>query len=443
VASQLDQLLGYLERQGVSEVALSPGKPITMTTPKGVVNVTGRSLTFDQLASIVRGTPIEALVADETSGPDPVVVTLGKRDVMIAIERAGDTLTVRLRSADVPQPRPRGARARTKPPVSRTRTVPPSDTLKAPAMPAPKAPAEPTEPTEPTEPEESVEISLEPDVPLADIRASTRDLLAPAGAQMPPSALDELPRKRSSSIAPPLPAGPHPNDMRARSPSLSPFAGVPVTPSPPPTSPLDVGELPGRPPPQAPLDPSTSSAAPPPIEVPLPPPRRNKLRIDVSSIDDGASVTHDGSSGAIALPRGRALDALGLPGDLGTHLRERTLVIVASLRGHGKTSTLDALVDVIDRAGAPHVITIDELRDRESVDFAITAAESGYLVLATITAPNAAASIERIIDHYPGMAHGRVKTRLLGAVGLVIGKRLPPTPSEIIAGAALRALLGN
>jgi len=417
VASQLDQLLGYLDRPGVTEVALCPGKPITMTTPKGVINVTGRSLTFDQLASIVRGTPIEALVADEAASAEPVLLALGGRDITIVIERRGESPTVRLQKSEIAKPR-----TRTKPKAGGG-TSPPSDKLKPPAMPAPKL-----------------------DEPI-----NLDDMLLPPGSAMPPSPLDELPRPRSSSIAPPMPTGPHPNDMRPRSNSMSPFAGLPLT---TPSAPIPVLPASGSVPLPG-LTPLPGLAPAPESELPVPPPRSsgNKLRIDVSAMAEPPPSIGRDASGIITLERGpstplardvRTLDALGLPSDLGRMVgRERSLVVITAPHGHGKTSTLAALCDVIDRASVAHVITIDELRDRESVDFAITAAETGYLVIATITAPTPAAAIDRIVDHYPGMAHGRVRTRLIGSVGAVICKRLPPTPSEIVTGPALRILLGD
>ncbi len=216
----------------------------------------------------------------------------------------------------------------------------------------------------------------------------------------------------------------------------------------PPQAVLDHG------PPGLSLDQSAPAQA---FDIELPPPREsrpsgNRLRIDVSMPPPIAAPDRDGS-GILALPRhksvplaptARSLEALGLPPDIAATVScERSLVLITAPEGHGKTSTLAALFDLIDRTLIQNVITIDELRDRESFDLALTAAESGYLVLATLAAATPRAALDSLLDHYPGMAHGRVKTRMLGALNAVIAKRLPPTPTDVITGSSLKSLIGD
>jgi hypothetical protein len=190
-------------------------------------------------------------------------------------------------------------------------------------------------------------------------------------------------------------------------------------------------------------------------DIPLPPPRTMpRLKIDVSS---GATAPRDAGSASGERQRttpparaahgsvstGRTLEALGLPSELGLLIRrERSLVLVAAPRGHGKTSTVTTLGDVVDRSAGLHVVVIDELRDAASIDMAISAAESGYLVLATVPAESVAAGLEHIVRRYAEGGLGPVRNRLLDVLTVAIGKRLPPAASEIVVGDALRTLLG-
>lgn len=413
MATQLEQLLAQLDRPGVTELTLTVGSPITIHTVKGVMNVTARPLGNDQLMAIVRGTALEAILADETAAAEPVSLKLGARAVTIAVER-GDSPTLRLTPNRDAAKRPRTAtRARTNPPVDtlmdgpepgeapalelpvmpaaerpRTMTATPNGTLIPPAI---RAPVQPPDPPGPPE----VALAPEPE---------------PEPAPEPAPELDE----DSFELGPPQNAGP---------------PGLELA--------LNTG------PSQA-------------FDVELPPPREsrpsvNRLRINVSVPPPVAGP--DAGSGIIAVPRhksvplapnARSLDALGLPSDIATTVaRERSLVLITAPEGHGKTSTLAALFDLIDRSWIQNVITIDELRDRESFDLALTAAESGYLVLATLAAASPRAAVDALLDHYPGMAHGRVKTRMLGALNAVIAKRLPPTPTDVITGPGLKSLIGD
>ncbi|MCK6528460.1 PilT/PilU family type 4a pilus ATPase [Myxococcota bacterium] len=158
-------------------------------------------------------------------------------------------------------------------------------------------------------------------------------------------------------------------------------------------------------------------------------------------------------------------DQLGLP----PHVLEFTdassgLLIVSGPSGSGKTTTLSALVDHVNRTSARHVITLEdpiealhhnarsmihqrevsartggarralrgllrqdpdviligEMRDLDTVSFAVTAAETGHLVLATFHTTSAAQTIERLIDIFPNHQQSQVRAMisesLLGVV---------------------------
>ncbi len=490
MAKQLDQLVTYLDRPGVTEVVFCVDKPITMRTSKGVMNVTGRPLGSDQFAALVRGTPLEALIADENQ-VTPAQLAIATRDVVVVIERKADTTTVRLQSVASEKPPSLRMKARAKAastaPRTKARSSPPLPpiTSSGPAkgfdeLPRTRAPSEPGNaldglPRPHARPSTPPVVSRPADELPRPSRTRTEprrfELVGPAKpaeVNAPPPEDAPLPARTKARSVGPIDIESLPTPTRTKAPSVGPQGppGLDValdgggwqpfdlehTPRPPAANQLridvsDVGSAsiatePSKPSGQEPVSGEihhkTSG-------------EKRGLRIDVSIPADEMSVETRAGSGIIALERGpaipldkhaRFLDVLGLPADVASLItRERGLVLITSPHGHGKTSTLAALFDLLDRTQARHVVTIDELRDRESVDLTLTAAESGYLVLATLTAPTPKAALEQLLDHYPGMAHSRVKTRIVGALVALIAKRLPPTPTDVITGDALRALL--
>ena len=74
----------------------------------------------------------------------------------------------------------------------------------------------------------------------------------------------------------------------------------------------------------------------------------------------------------------------------------------------------------------PDVILIGEMRDAETVWAAITAAETGHLVFATLHTTTASESINRILDFFPAAQHGQVRSSLAGSLRGIVGQRLVP-----------------
>ena len=151
------------------------------------------------------------------------------------------------------------------------------------------------------------------------------------------------------------------------------------------------------------------------------------------------------------------IDKLGLPPVVATLAeRPRGLVLVTGPTGAGKSTTLASLVDKINRERRGHIITIEdpiefihrhqrcmvnqrevgadtqsftralkyalrqdpdiiligEMRDLETIGAALTIAETGHLVLATLHTNSAAESINRIIDAFPSHQQGQVRAQL-------------------------------
>ncbi len=180
------------------------------------------------------------------------------------------------------------------------------------------------------------------------------------------------------------------------------------------------------------------------------------------------------SRGAAAVCRAihddiKTLDDLGTPSvlqDIARH--ENGLVLVTGPTGSGKSTTLAAMLTYINAHRAAHILTLEdpiefvhhsqqcvinqreigghadelqhalraalradpdvimlgELRDTQTIRLALTAAETGHLVLATLHAASAARSIHRIVDVFPGEEKAMVRTLLSESLCAVIAQRL-------------------
>jgi twitching motility protein PilT len=183
---------------------------------------------------------------------------------------------------------------------------------------------------------------------------------------------------------------------------------------------------------------------------------------------------HLGGVGVVArLIRDRppTLGELALPPELAAVVDQRDgLVLVCGPAGSGKSTTLAALIDLIDQRRAAHVITLEdpieyrftprrgvvhqrevgthipsfaaglrsalreapdvillgELRDRETIAAALTAAETGHLVLATLHAPSAAGAIDRMVDAFPETQQRQARWQLAAVLRTVITQYLLP-----------------
>ena len=165
------------------------------------------------------------------------------------------------------------------------------------------------------------------------------------------------------------------------------------------------------------------------------------------------------------------LETLGLPGWLSQYaLRTQGLILVTGPTGHGKSTTLAAMVDIINSnrrcniitiedpieylhkhklsnvnqrevgrdtntfhqglrrifRQAPDVIVIGEMRDAESFAIAIQAAETGHLVMSTLHSNFTTSAIERIIDVFPPDQQQQIRVQLAENFLMVFNQRLVP-----------------
>ena len=150
--------------------------------------------------------------------------------------------------------------------------------------------------------------------------------------------------------------------------------------------------------------------------------------------------------------------------------RPQGFLLVVGPTGHGKTTTLAAMVDYINHTRSDHIITIEdpieylftsdraiidqrevgqdtrsfhralrsmfredvdvgmigEMRDAETIGTAVTAAETGHLILSSLHTNNAAQTVDRIIDSFPAHQQSQIRSQLAASLIAIVSQRLVP-----------------
>lgn len=150
---------------------------------------------------------------------------------------------------------------------------------------------------------------------------------------------------------------------------------------------------------------------------------------------------------------------------------QRGLVLVTGITGSGKSTTLATMVDYINTNTTAHVITVEdpieflhrdkkciinqrelgtdtnsfseslrgalrqdpdiimvgEMRDMETIEIAMTAAETGHLVLSTLHTIDAAETVNRIVSVFPPYQQKQIRIQLAGVIKAIVSQRLMPT----------------
>jgi len=167
----------------------------------------------------------------------------------------------------------------------------------------------------------------------------------------------------------------------------------------------------------------------------------------------------------------KTMAELNLPNILGIFTKlSQGFVLVVGPNGHGKSTTMAAMVNAINKERSEKIITIEdpveyiftpeksivdqrevgqdtlsfanalrssfrenvnvlmigELRDYETMSAAVTAAETGHLVFASLHTNSASQTIERIIDSFPANQQSQIRTQLANTISGIISQRLLP-----------------
>ncbi len=170
----------------------------------------------------------------------------------------------------------------------------------------------------------------------------------------------------------------------------------------------------------------------------------------------------------------RSFEELNLPQILDVFTqRAQGFFLVVGPVGQGKSTTLAAIIDRINKTRTEHIVTIEdpieyifdqgkslihqreihvdapsfhsalqaafredvnvimvgEMRDPETISSAVTAAETGHLVLSTLHTNNAAQTIDRVIDMFPANQQKQVRVQLAGSLAGIFSQRLVPRVS--------------
>jgi twitching motility protein PilT len=183
-----------------------------------------------------------------------------------------------------------------------------------------------------------------------------------------------------------------------------------------------------------------------------------------------------------------AFEQLGVPDVVRTFADlPRGLVLVTGPTGSGKSTTLASLVDIVNNTRQCHIMTIEdpvefvhrskvalvnqrevgedtggfstaltqamrqdpdvilvgEMRDLETISTAITAAETGHLVFGTLHTQDAAQTVDRIIDVFPGDQQGQVRIQLANSLVGVSTQQLLPTADGRSRAVACEVMIAN
>lgn len=210
---------------------------------------------------------------------------------------------------------------------------------------------------------------------------------------------------------------------------------------------------------------------------------RNRQRVNVFKQDNKLAATIRLLNSSIP-----SLEMLGLPRVLSEiSEKPRGLILVTGPTGSGKSTTLAAMIDHINETRPDHIITIEdpveykydkklalihqrevgvdvkdfasalrsalredpdiilvgEMRDYETISAALTAAETGHLVMSTLHTTGAAQTIDRIIDACPANIQNQIRTQLAAVLNGVVTQCLIPNARGNGRVAATEILIGT
>jgi len=466
VSAQLRQLLAQLDRPGVTELVVATGRPVAVRVHGSYQSLTASAVTMPQLMHLIGDTQLAALLPATEQVGDLVAIDLDGRALRTQFVRQGSDVLLRIEHRPAAQPA-RSSPGPAAPPIAR---------------PAPAAPSPGTPPTPSAEPAARGRAPTPPQGAATAPQATAHAAPGPVVGADADALIDE-----PSDIVPPLAAlvtearrrGATDLHVAARRPVLVRVVGELVALAPEPVAPAEVEAMvlpllgPGR---------RRQLATRGYVDLAVDVPGGGRLRTNISRQQGGLKAAF-----RLALAAPPALADLGLPAPVAKVTEHHQgLVVIAGPSGHGKTTTLASLIDRLNRADPIHILTIEdpveivhprhaavvsqrevgrhtlsfaaalkaslredpdvivigELRDRETVEIALTAAETGHLVLATMSTPSAAKTIDRLIDMFPPEDQSQVRASLGAALKAIVAQRLLPDARGTGVVAAVELLVG-
>jgi len=495
VSSQLEQILGYLDKDGVSEIVVAVGRPIAMRQKGAYVNLTQRPLTTAMLWAFVEGSEIAPLIPHGDGSTDPTDLDVGRRRLRIRTGRRGNEIVVRIEKGaarmraaskqppvavgkatgdfdlpvevDVPElPMDALTLDETKPPVTPSKLIGAPVTIGG-TQQIPRA----------KPPEQYGGLELELDESELEVVGAKKP--AGGGTRIETQVVPVL--REATGVMPVIHAdkpwtfAEYVTAARNAKASDLHIAGnrvvsirtnaelVPITSD---ARPLTAEQAEQVLLPLLSAEERERLQAAGYVDLAIDAPGGGRLRANISRHQVGLKGTF-----RLAFDRPRTLEELGLPKELAKVVaHHQGFVVIAGPSGHGKTTTLAALVDLVNSTRPHHILTVEdpieiehprkmalvsqreagrhtktfatalkaslredpdvivigELRDRETVEIALTAAETGHLVLATMSTPSAAKTLDRLIDMFPPEEHSQVRASIAGALRAIVAQRLLP-----------------
>ena len=436
--ADLQQLLRYFERDDIEEVRLQSSAPVVLVQNGRSRPLTRQPITGAQVLAFVRGSAIESKIPDRDTAGSPQTLDLLGRDYLVAIAKHGDLIQIRIRRPIASSP-PASASKGTAPAADATperrpepaRAPAPQERPKAasPARPRPKLSAAPGDLIGLLRQARDAKASDVHVVSERPCSVRVAGQLEPTGSAMP----DRDVRRMLLELVP--------QHQREQLEALGycDFAA----------------EIQGA----------------------------GRFRVNVSRQRTGLK----GCFRLIA-DKPASLEDLNLPSELAKVTSyHQGLAIISGPSGQGKTTTMAALVDMLNASKPVHIITVEdpveflhpikravltqrevgahtksfhsalkaalredpdvivlgELRDRETVEMALSAAETGHLVIATMSTPSGAKTIDRLIDMFPPDDQAQVRATLAGALKIVVSQRLVPRADGQGQVAAAELITGN
>jgi twitching motility protein PilT len=468
----MTELLRHLARPGVQELALISGRPPMVKTGSGFESVDNAVLTTEVLHSALQSLVGEARAATISDKPSQWPLRMeGLGALVVGAVRRGEVLNVRVLRTE-PQPAgapPPGARpaAPAASPASPPAAAAPRPTQPAPPPAAARGPA--PKPATAPEPQPPAPAAPTPAAPAAEASPRASRIVVRFESTFDLTVLLEDARNAGASDL----------HVIAGRPPLFRIVGELLAQGEPfPAETVESMLLPHVPARLRPVLDRDGSC-----DFSLDLSQAGRFRVNISRQRTGYKGTFR------LIPREiPTLESLGLPADIAkaTH-HHNGLIVVTGPSGHGKTSTLAAIVDLINRDTSHHVLTVEdpieylhprkkallsqrevglhtktfasalkgslredpdailvgELRDTETVRMALSASETGHLLLSTMNTPSAAKTIDRLIDLFPPGDQAQVRMTLASSLRLIVSQRLLPNADGTRMVAAAELLPGS